>query len=65
MEEKNIPQEELDGEKGREEYSFLQEVIKDETVSIKRLKGRILRLLGSGIVFGVAASVVLHTYSMV
>jgi serine protease Do len=58
MEEKNIPQEELDGEKGREEYSFLQEVIKDETVSIKRLKGRILRLLGSGIVFGVAASVV-------
>lgn len=58
MEEKNIPQEELDGEKGREEYSFLQEVIKDETVSIKRLKGSILRLLGGGAVFGMAASVV-------
>ena len=58
MEEKNIPQEELDGEKGREEYSFLQEVIKDETVSGKRLKVGILRLLGCGAVFGAAASII-------
>lgn len=58
MEEKNIPQEELDGEEGREEYSFLQEVIKDETVSGKRLKGSFLRLLCCGAVFGLAASIV-------
>lgn len=57
MEDKNIPQEELDGEKGHEEYSFLQEVIKDETVSIKRLRVKILRLLGGGAVFGLAAGV--------
>ncbi len=57
MEDKNIPMEELDGEKGHEEYSFLQEVIKDETVSIKRLRGKILRLLGGGAVFGLAASI--------
>lgn len=63
MEEKNIPQEELNGEKGREEYSFLQEVIKDETVSRKRLKGGILRLLGSGAVFGAAASVVFCAFT--
>lgn len=63
MEEKNIPQEELDGEKGREEYSFLQEVIKDETVSVKRLKGAFLRLLGCGAVFGVAASVVFCAFT--
>lgn len=58
MEDKNIPLEELDGEKGHEEYSFLQEVIKDETVSVKRLRGKILRLLGGGAVFGLAASIV-------
>lgn len=58
MEDKNIPQEEMDGEKGHEEYSFLQEVIKDETVSMKRLKGSILRLAGSGAVLGLTASLV-------
>lgn len=63
MEDKNIPQEEMDGEKGHEEYSFLQEVIKDETVSAKRLKGGILRLLGSGVVFGLAASVVFCAFA--
>lgn len=63
MEEKDIPQEELDGEKGHEEYSFLQEVIKDETVSRKRLKVGILRLLGCGAVFGAAASVVFCAFT--
>lgn len=63
MEDRNIPQEEMDGEKGHEEYSFLQEVIKDETVSAKRLKGSILRLIGSGVVFGLAASVVFCAFA--
>lgn len=63
MEDKKIPQEEMDGEKGHEEYSFLQEVIKDETVSARRLKVSILRLLGSGVVFGLAASVVFCTFA--
>lgn len=63
MEEKNIPQGELDGEEGREEYSFLQEVIKDETLSGKRLKVGILRLLGCGAVFGVAASIVFCAFA--
>lgn len=58
MEDKKIPQEEMDGEKGHKEYSFLQEVIKDETVSARRLKNSILRLLGSGAVFGLAASLI-------
>ena len=30
MEERKVPQEELGGETEREEYSFLQEVIKDD-----------------------------------
>lgn len=63
MEDKKIPQEEMGGEKGHEEYSFLQEVIKDETVSARRLKVSILRLLGSGVVFGLAASVVFCTFA--
>lgn len=63
MEEKNIPREDIDGEKGQEAYSFLQEVIKDETVSGRRLKVGILRLLGCGAIFGAAASVVFCAFT--
>lgn len=41
-----------------EEYSFMQEVIKDETDSPKKLKSSIFRIIGYGAVFGLAASIV-------
>ncbi len=43
MEERKVPQEELGGETEREEYSFLQEVIKDEEGGRKRLKRGIFK----------------------
>ncbi len=58
MEERKDPQEELDERKEREEYSFLQEVIKDETDSAKSLKKRVFRMIGYGVILGLAASVV-------
>ena len=38
-----------------EEYSFLQEVIKDEAGGPKRLKAKILRMIGLGFIFGIVA----------
>lgn len=57
MEEHNTPQEELKRENGQEEYSFMQEVIKDEADSGKRLKSNIVKTIGYGILLGVAASI--------
>lgn len=60
MEEDSRPKEEQNtkdetsGENG--EYSFLQEVIKDESGRWRRLKKRWIRLVGWGLVFGIAAS---------
>lgn len=56
MEERKVPQEELDGETGREEYSFLQEVIKDED-GVRKLKRGIFKTIVYGIFFGLAASI--------
>lgn len=52
-EQKNQEQPELN--EAPEEYSFLQEVIKDEAGSPKRLKAKILRMIGFGFVFGIVA----------
>lgn len=52
-EQKNQEQPELN--EAPEEYSFLQEVIKDEAGSPKRLKAKILRMIGLGFVFGIVA----------
>ena len=52
-EQKNQEQPELN--EATEEYSFLQEVIKDEAGSPKRLKAKILRMIGLGFVFGIVA----------
>lgn len=57
MEERKVPQEEIDGESGREEYSFLQEVIKDED-GVKKLKRGIFKTIVYGAVLGLTASVV-------
>lgn len=45
-------------EKSQEEYSFMQEVIKDEADSAGKLKSSIFRVIGYGAVFGLAASFV-------
>lgn len=47
MEERDKPQE--------EEYSFLQETIKDEAGGRKKLKKDILRIIGFGFIFGIVA----------
>ncbi|MEF9946186.1 MAG: S1C family serine protease [Lachnospiraceae bacterium] len=39
-----------------EEFSFLQETIKDEPVNKKKLASNILKILGLGLIFGIAAS---------
>ncbi|MGN1168377.1 MAG: S1C family serine protease [Lachnospiraceae bacterium] len=52
------PDREVGQEENQEEYSFMQEVIKDETDSVKKVKSNIFRIIGYGVVFGVAASVV-------
>lgn len=52
-EQKNQERPELN--EAAEEYSFLQEVIKDEAGSPKRLKAKILRMIGLGFVFGIVA----------
>lgn len=57
MEERKNPQEELDGETEREEYSFLQEVIKDEEGSRKKLKKGIFKVCVYGVFLGIAASI--------
>lgn len=57
MEERKNPQEELDRETEREEYSFLQEVIKDEEESRKRLKRGIFKVTVYGVFLGIAASI--------
>lgn len=41
----------------KEEYSFMQEVIKDETDSPKKIRNKILRFIGYGVLLGGAASV--------
>lgn len=40
----------------REEYSFLQETIKDEAGSSQKIKKNIFRMIGFGLIFGIAAS---------
>lgn len=57
MEERKNPQEELDGETEREEYSFLQEVIKDEEGSREKLKKGIFKVSVYGAFLGIAASI--------
>lgn len=52
------PDREVDQEEIQEEYSFMQEVIKDETDSAKKIKSSVFRIMGYGMVFGVAASIV-------
>lgn len=52
-EQKNQEQPELN--EAPEEYSFLQEVIKDEAGGPKRLKAKILRMIGLGFIFGIVA----------
>ena len=52
MEERNRPEEE---QEAQEEYSFLQEVIKDEAGSRKKLKSDIVRVISFGFVFGIVA----------
>lgn len=42
----------------QDDYSFMQEVIKDETDSAAKIKSNIFRMIGYGIIFGVVASVV-------
>ena len=48
-EQKNQEQPELN--EAPEEYSFLQEVMKDEAGGPKRLKAKILRMIGLGFIF--------------
>lgn len=57
MEEYKGPREEAEYTEEPEEYSFLQEVIKDEAGSVRSLKAKILRVIGFGIIFGIVASV--------
>lgn len=57
MEEYKGPQEDPEYTEEPEEYSFLQEVIKDESGSVKSLRAKILRLIGFGLIFGIVASV--------
>lgn len=52
MEERNRPEEE---QEAQEEYSFLQEVIKDEAGSRKKLKNDIVRIISFGFIFGIVA----------
>lgn len=52
MVEDKRPEEE---QEAQEEYSFLQEVIKDETGSRRKLKNDILRMIGFGFIFGIVA----------
>ena len=57
MEEHKDPGEEINREEEKEqEYSFLQETIKDETISKKKVKKDIFRMAGLGLVFGLVAS---------
>lgn len=57
MEEYKVPQEDPEYQEEPEEYSFLQEVIKDETGGIKNLKRKIFRMIGFGFVFGIIACI--------
>lgn len=57
MEEHKTPQEESLQNEEHDEYSFMQEVIKDETDSATKMKHNIFRMVGYGLVLGVAASV--------
>ena len=51
MEEHKDPGEEINREEEKEqEYSFLQETIKDETISKKKVKKDIFRMAGLGLV---------------
>ena len=54
MEEQRVPKE--DERTPEEEYSFLQEVIKDEMRSGKKLRSGIMHMIGMGFIFGLAAS---------
>lgn len=58
MEYKENPQEEEQkpDAQEQEEYSFMQETIKDETGSPKKTKNLVLKYAGLGLVFGLAAS---------
>ncbi len=59
MDERNAPgkEQEVPEEGQKEEYSFLQEVIKDETGSGKKFGKDILRMAGFGFVFGIVACI--------
>lgn len=55
MDERKIPQERPEQTEKPDEYSFLQEVIKDEAGSKTHVKKRVLQMIGYGIVFGMMA----------
>ena len=46
--------EENEGEK-KEEFSFMQETIKDENVGYRKIRNMVLRYAGLGLIFGLAA----------
>lgn len=56
MDEQKIPQKTPEHGEEPEEYSFLQEVIKDEAGNSTRVKHNIWRMAGYGLVFGIVAS---------
>lgn len=55
MKDPKDPLEEQQRSDAEEEYSFLQEVIKDEAGSRKKLKSGILHMIGYGFIFGIVA----------
>lgn len=55
MEEQKDPLEHTEDQKEEQEYSFLQETIKDEAGSAKKIRKSILKMICFGLIFGVAA----------
>ncbi|QEK16637.1 Serine protease Do-like HtrB [[Clostridium] hylemonae DSM 15053] len=56
MEEQKDPLEHTEEQEEEEAFSFLQETIKDEAGGTKKTRKSILRMIGLGLVFGIAAS---------
>lgn len=56
MEEQKDPLEHTEEQEEEQEFSFLQETIKDEAGGTKKTRKNILRMIGLGLVFGIAAS---------
>lgn len=56
MEEQKDPLEHTEEQEDEEEFSFLQETIKDEAGGTNKTRKNILRMIGLGLVFGIAAS---------